>query len=334
MKRREFIALLGGAAATVPFAVRAQQAEPMRRIGVLIGFDENDPEAKAYPSGLTRGLAQLGWTDGRNVRIDIRWAAGSVERMKMFAKELVDLQPDVIVASSTPVTAAVQRETRTIPIVFVTVADPIRAGFVTSLSYPGGNLTGFTNLEISIAGKCLGLLTDIAPSVKRVAMMFNPDTAPGGGSFFLPSFEAAARSLTVEPIIAPVRSDAEIEMVITALGREPGGGIVALQDAFMGVHRAAIISLAAGNKVPAVGAHPQYFARDGGLLSYGADIGDLFRRAAPYVDRILRGAKPAELPVQQPTKFELVINLKTAKALGLKIPQSIMVLADEILWDD
>ena len=303
----------------------------MRRIGVLIEFDENDPEAKTYPSGLIRGLAQLGWTDGRNVRIDIRWAAGSVERMQMFAKELVGLQPDVIVPSSTPVTAAVQRETQTTPIVFVTVADPIRAGFVASLARPGGNLTGFTNLEISIVGKCLELLMDIAPSVKRVAMMFNPDTAPGGGSFFLPSFEAAARSVDVEPIPAAVRSDAEIEMVITALGRRPGGGIVALQDAFMAVHRAAIISLAAENKVPAVGALPQSFARDGGLLSYGADIGDLFRRAAPYVDRILRGAKPADLPVQQPTKFELVINLKTAKALGLTVPQSLLQRADEVI---
>jgi putative tryptophan/tyrosine transport system substrate-binding protein len=237
MRRRKFITLLGGAAAW-PLAARAEQPEPMRRIGVVVEFDEKDPEAKAYPSGLIRGLAQLGWIEGRNVRIDIRWAASSVERMQMFAKELVDLRPDVIVTSSTPVTAAVQRETQTIPIVFVTVVDPIRAGFVASLRHPGGNLTGFVNLEISIASKCLGLLMDIAPSVKRVAMIFNPETAPGGGSFFLPSFEAAARSVNVEPITTPVRSDAEIEMVITALGREPGGGIVALPDAFMLVHRA------------------------------------------------------------------------------------------------
>src|ERR1700738_4988453 len=272
MRRRKFITLLGGAAVW-PLTARAQQPERVRRIGVIIESDEKDPEAKAYPSGLMRGLAQLGWIEGRNVRIDIRWAAASVERMQMFAKELVDLRPDVIVTSSTPVTAAVQRETQTIPIVFVTVADPIRAGFVASLPHPGGNLTGFINLEISIAGNCLELLTEIAPRVKRVAMIFNPDTAPGGGSFFLPLFEAAARSLHVEPITSPVRSDAEIEMAITALGREPGGGIVAPPDAFMAVHRAAIISLAARNKVPAVGALPQSFARDGGLLSYGADIG-------------------------------------------------------------
>jgi putative ABC transport system substrate-binding protein len=331
MRRRKFLTLLGGAAVACPLTARAQQAGPIRRIGVLIEFDETDPEAKAYPSGLMRGLAQLGWTDGRNVRIDIRWAAGSVERMKVFAQELVALQPDVIVTSSTPVTAAVQRETQTIPIVFVTVADPVRAGFVASLSRPGGNLTGFLNLEISIAGKCLELLRDIAPSVKRVAVMFNPDTAPGGGSFFLPVVEAAARSLNVELISAPVRSDTDIEMVITALGREPGGGIVALPDAFMSVHRAAIISQATGNKVPVVGALPQSFARDGGLLSYGADIEDLFRRAAPYVDRILRGAKPAELPVQTPIKFEMVVNAKTAKALGLTIPPNLLATADEII---
>ena len=265
------------------------------------------------------------------MQIDIRWAAGSVERMQMFAKELVDLQPDVIVASSTPVTTAVKRETQTIPIVFVSVVDPIRSGFVASLPHPGGNLTGFINLEVSIAGKCLELLTEIAPNVKHVALMFNPDTAPGGGSFHLPLFEAAARSLNVEPITASVRSDAEIEMVITALVREPGGGIVALPDVFMAVHRAAIISLAAANKVPTVGALPQSFARDGGLLSYAADIGDLFRRAAPYVDSILRGAKPAELPVQLPTKFAMVVNAKTAKALGLTVPSSILLRAHEVI---
>ena len=330
MRRREFITLLG-CAVVWPLAVRAQQPERVRRIGVIIEFDENDLEAKAYPSGLTRGLAQLGWIDGRNVRIDIRWAAGSVERMQMFAKELVDLRSDVIVTSSTPVTAMVQRETQTIPIVFVTVSDPIRAGFVASLPHPGGNLTGFTNLEISIAGKCLELLMAIAPTIKRVAAIFNPDTAPGGGSLFLPSFKAAAQSLNIESITAPVRSDAEIEMVITALGREPGGGIVALPDGFMAVHRAAIIATAAKNKVPAVGGLPQSFARDGALVSYGVDIGDLFRRAAPYVDRILRGTKPAELPVQLPIKFEMVVNAKTAKALGLIVPSSLLATADEVI---
>jgi putative ABC transport system substrate-binding protein len=331
IRRREFIVALGRTAVAWPLAARAEQPEPMRRISLIIEFDEKDPEAKAYPSGLTRGLAQLGWIDGRNVRIDIHWAAGSVERMKMFAKELVDLQPDVIVTSSTAVTAAVQRETQTIPIVFVTVGDPIRAGFVTSLPRPGGNLTGFVNLEISTAGKWLELLTEIAPGVKRVAVIFNPDTAPGGGTFFLPVVEAAARSLNVEPITTPVRSDAEIEMVISALAREPGGGIVVLPDPFAAVHRAAIISQAIRNKVPAVAGLPQSFARDGGLASYGADIGDLFRRAAPYIDRILRGTKPAELPVQLPIKFEMVVNVKTAKALGLTVPQKLIYTADEVI---
>ena len=262
--------------------------------------------------------------------MDVRWAAGNVDRMRMFAKELVDLQPDVILASTTPATAALQRETRTIPIVFVNVADPVGAGFVASLPRPGGNITGFINIEAAMAGKWLELLTEIAPGVKRAAIMFNPDTAPCGGSYYLPSFEAAARSFKVEPITAPVHSDAEIETVMTSLGREPGGGLVVMPDGFMFVHRAPIISLAARNNVPAVYSAP-VFVRDGGLLSYGPDWADIFRRAASYVDRILRGAKPAELPVQLPVKFEMAVNLKTAKALGLTVPQSILLRADEVI---
>ena len=302
----------------------------MRRIGVLMAFDENDPEGKARLSGFTQGLAELGWTDGRNLRMDVRWAAGNVDRMRMFAKELVDLQPDVILAGATPATAALQRETRTIPIVFAIVADPVGAGFVASLPRPGGNITGFSNIEASMAGKWLELLTEIAPGVKRVAIMFNPDTAPGGGSYYLPSFEAAARSLKVEPIVAPVHSDAEIETVITSLGREPGGGLVVMPDGFMTIHRAPIILLAARNNVPAVYSN-SVFARDGGLLSYGPDRVDIFRRSASYVDRILRGAKPADLPVQLPVKFEMAVNVKTAKALGLTVPQSILLRADEVI---
>jgi putative ABC transport system substrate-binding protein len=330
MKRREFITLLGGTAAAWPFAAHAQQSDRMPRIGVLIEFDEVDPEAKGYLSGFTEGLAQLGWTDGRNVKIDVRWAAGSVVRMRTFAKELVDLKPDVIFSSSTPVTAAVQQETRTIPIVFAVVADPIGAGFVASLSRPGGNITGFTYVEAEMAGKWLELLTEIAPGTKRVAIMFNPDTAPGGGLYFLPLFETAARSSKVEPIVAPVRSDTEIELAINSLGREPGGGFVVETDAFMLVHRAPIIMLAARNNVPAV--YPWgVVARDGGLLSYGTDLRDIWRRAAPYVDLILRGAKPADLPVQLPIKFEMTLNAKTAKALGLTVPQSILLRADEVI---
>ena len=327
VRRREFIAGLAGAAAW-PLAVRAQQSERMRRLGVLIPFEEND-EAKGWLSGFTQGLVELGWTDGRDVRIDVRWAS-SIDRARMYAKELVDLQPDVILSQSTPVTAAFQRETRTIPIVFVFVADPVGSGFVASLPRPSGNITGFIDEEAGMAIKWLELLRQIAPGVKRVAMMFNPDTAPRGGSYFLPSFKSAARSLKMEPIIARVRSDAEIEAVLTSLGREPGGGLIVMPDRFVQVHRAPIILLAARNNIPAV-YQLSFFFRDGGLLSYGPDGADLFRRAASYVDRILRGAKPADLPVQVPVKFEMAVNAKTAKALGLTVPQSILLSANEVI---
>jgi putative ABC transport system substrate-binding protein len=329
MRRREFIAGLGSAAAW-PLVAPAQQGERVRRIGVLMPTAESDPEAKARLSGFTQGLAELGWTDSRNMRIDVRWTAGNVDLMRMFAKELVDLRPEIIFAATTPVTAALQRETQTIPIVFVSVSDPVGAGFVARLPRPGGNLTGFISEEASVAGKWLELLTEIAPTVKRAAIMFNPGTAPGGGSYYLPAFEAAARSLKVAPIAAPVHSDADIEMVITSLGRESGGGLVVSTDAFMIVHRAPVILLAARNNVPAV-YQTSVFARDGGLLSYGPDRGDIFRRSASYVDRILRGAKPADLPVQLPVKFEMAVNLKTAKALGLTVPQSILLRADEVI---
>jgi putative ABC transport system substrate-binding protein len=330
MKRREFITLIGGAAVVWPCAAHAQQPDRMRRIGVLMGFGENDPEAKAQLSGFMQGLADLGWTDGRNLRMDFRWAADNIDRMRMFAKELVDLRPEMILSGTTPVTAALQRETRTIPIVFAGISDPVGAGFVAGLPRPGGNLTGFINLEAAMAGKWVELLTEIAPTVKRVAAMFNPDTSPGGGSYYLPAFEAAARSLKVAPIEAPVHSDAEIEQVITSLSREPGSGLVVMPDGFMQVHLAPTISLAARNNVAAVYTN-SVFVRDGGLLSYGADYIDIFRRSASYVDRILRGAKPAELPVQLPVKFEMALNAKTAKALGLAVPPSILLRADEVI---
>jgi putative tryptophan/tyrosine transport system substrate-binding protein len=329
VKRRTFIAGLGSAAAW-PLAARAQQGERMRRVGVLTLFDENDPVGKARLSGFTQQLAELGWTEGRNLRMDVRSAADNVDRIQMFAKELVGLQPDVILANTTPVTAALQRETRTIPVVFVNVADPVGNGFVAGLPRPGGNITGFITEESSLAGKWLELLTEIAPAVKRAAIMFNPDNG-GGGSYYLPPFEAAARVLKVEPISAPVHSDAEIQTVMTSLGREPGGGLVVIPDGtFTFLHRAQIILLAARNSVPAV-YRASVLIRDGGLLSYGPDFADLFRRAASYVDRILRGAKPAELPVQLPTKFEMAVNVKTAKALGLAVPQSILLRADEVI---
>jgi putative tryptophan/tyrosine transport system substrate-binding protein len=329
MRRREFITGLGGAVAW-PLVAGAQQRERMRRIGILMAFGENDPEAGTYLSEFTRVLAKLGWIDGRNLRMDIRWAAGSVDRARMYAKELVDLKPDVILADSTPQTAALQQETRTIPIVFVLVSDPVGSGFVTSLSRPGGNITGFINNEPTMGGKWVQLLTEIAPGLKRASIMFNPDTAPYGRSFYLPSFEEGARSLKVDPFRALVHNDAEIETVITSLAREPGGGLVVMPDAFMFIHRASIRSLTARNNVPAV--YPDaVWARDGGLLSYGPDRADIFRRSAAYVDRILRGARPAELPVQLPVKFEMAVNAKTAKALGLTVPQSILLRADEVI---
>jgi putative ABC transport system substrate-binding protein len=326
-RRRDFITLLGGAAAAWPLAARGQQGERVRRIGVLTGFNENDSEGKRRYSAFTQALAGLGWTDGRNVRIDLRWAGGDINRIRALAQELVGLQHDIIVANGVPETAAVQRETRTIPIVFVSGGDPVTTGIVARLDRPGGNVTGFAGSEAT-GGKDLELLSEIAPGLKRAAIMFHPDFP--GASVDMPSFEAAARSLKVEPIIAPVHSDAEIETAMIALGREPGGGLDVPGDAFTIAHRASIISAAARNNVPAV--YPfSYFARDGGLLSYGPDPVDIWRRAASYVDRILRGEKPGDLPVQLPTKFEMVLNLKTAKALGLTVPPSIMLRADEVI---
>jgi putative ABC transport system substrate-binding protein len=331
LRRREFIALLGGAAATWPLAARAQQGERMRRIGVLTSGAENNSASLRGLSGLEQGLSELGWIDGRNLRLDIRWAAANIDRMRMLAKELVDLRPDVILVDSTPGTAALQRETRTIPIVFASISDPVGNGFVASLPRPGGNITGFIFTEAEMAGKRLELLTEIAPSVKRVAVMFNPATAPSGSMRYLPEFEAAARSLKVEPIVAPIHSEAEIESVIHSLGREPRGGLVQMSDGgYLLAHRTPIILLAAQNNVPAVYTQ-SVWAREGGLLTYGPDTVDINRRAAGYVDRILRGAKPADLPVQLPVKFEMVLNARTARALGLTMPPSILLRADEVI---
>jgi putative ABC transport system substrate-binding protein len=327
MKRREFIAGLGGAAAWSVVA-RAQQGERVRRVGVLIPGDENDPVQKPRLSAFTQALAGLGWTDGRNVRVDLRWAGDDTNRIRALAQELVGLQPDIIVAPGTPATAAFQRETRTIPIVFANVTDPVTSGIVPRLDRPGANVTGFANYEASLGGKWVELLSEIAPGLKRAAIMFNPDLNPI--ATYMPSFETAARSLNVMPTTAPVHSDVEIETAITALGREPGGGLVALTSAFLLAHRAQIISAAARTNVPAV-YNISSLARDGGLLSYGADMVDIYRRAATYVDRILRGANPRDLPVQFPTKFEMVVNLKTAKSLGLTVPQSILLRADEVI---
>jgi putative tryptophan/tyrosine transport system substrate-binding protein len=328
MRRRAFIAGLGAAA--LPSVAQAHQPGGLRRVGVLIPYGENDPDGQSWLSAFTQELSRLGWTEGRNLRTDVRWAPGSIDRMRTAAKELVGLQPNVILSSSTAATAAFARETQTIPIVFAVVSDPVGAGFVAGLPRPGGNITGFISMEAGMASKWLELLTVIAPGVKRAAAMFNPDVATGGGSYYLPAFEAAAPSLKVAPIAAPVHSDAEIETVITSLGREPGGGLVLMPDNFNNVHRASIIAQAARNSIPAV-YFAAVFARDGGLLSFGPDRVDIFRRSASYVDQILRGAKPSELPVQVPVKFEMALNAKTAKALGLTVPLSILLSADEVI---
>jgi putative ABC transport system substrate-binding protein len=272
----------------------------------------------------------LDWKDGRNVRLDLRWGGGDINRIRQLARDLVGSQPDIILTNSTVATAAVQQETQTIPIVFASVADPIASGGVVArLNRPGGNVTGFASLEASLGGRWLELLSEIAPGLKRAAIMFNPDTF--AASAYVPPLETAARSLMVEPILAPVRDDVEIEnAIINALGRKPGGGLVVIADVFLNAHRAPIILAAARNNVPAV--YPlSEFAREGGLLAYGVDRVDLFRRAATYVDRILRGEKPGDLPVQLPTKFEMALNAKTAKALGLTVPQSILLRADDVI---
>jgi putative ABC transport system substrate-binding protein len=326
VKRRAFIAGLGSAAAW-PVVAGAQQGNHVRRIGVLMPFDENDPLWKPLLSAFTQALADLGWAHGGNVRMDLSWGGGDTNRIRALARELVRLQPDIILTAGTAATTAVQQETRTIPIVFAAASDPVIRGIVARLDRPGGNVTGFVILEASLGGKWLELLLEIAPGLKRAVMMFI-DTSTA--SVYLPSLETAARARKVMPIVAPVNGDAEIEMAINDLGREPGGGLVIIPDGFTGLHRAQIISAAARNNVPAVYAQ-SFFARDGGLLSYGIDQVDIWRRAAIYVDRILRGANPAELPVQLPTKFEMIVNLKTAKALGLTVPQSILLTADEVI---
>jgi putative tryptophan/tyrosine transport system substrate-binding protein len=325
--RREFIAGIGSAVAW-PMAAGAQQGDRIRRIAVLMPGNENDTLGKARISAFAQALADLGWTVGRNVRIDLRSIGGDTNRIPALARELVGLQPDILLASSTPATAALQQETRTIPIVFASLSDPVSTGIVARLDRPSGNVTGFVDLEVSLGGKWLELLSEIAPGLKRAAIMFNPDTNPL--SVYVPSFQTAARSLKVVPIVASVHDDMEIETAIIGLGREPGGGLVVMPDLFTFVPRVQIILAAARNNVPAV-YWASEFARDGGLLSYGVDEVDTWRRAATYVDRLLRGARISDLPVQYPTKFHLAINLKTAKALGLTIPPSLLALADEVI---
>jgi putative ABC transport system substrate-binding protein len=327
MKRREFIGLIGGAAIAASGSGRAQAAD-RKRIGVLMGYAADEPDTRARVAAFDEVIEQLGWKDGGNVAITVRYGVGDLDRIRGYAKELVDLKPDVIVCETTPTLKAVADQTSTVPIVFIAVTDPVSQGFVADLARPGGNITGFTNFEPTMGGKWIELLKTIAPKTARVGIIFNPETAPGGGAFFLRSVAASAPALHLELLPCPVQSDDEIRHAVTGLG--PNAGLMVMLDVFTAVHRQAIIAQAAASGVPAI--FPWRFgAADGGLASYGVDNVDLHRRAADYVDRILKGARPADLPVQQPTKFELVINLKTAKTLGIEVPPTLLATADEVI---
>jgi putative ABC transport system substrate-binding protein len=326
MRRRAFITLIGGAAAW-PLAARAQQGERMRRIGVLEPLGVDDPEALARVTALAQGLQQLGWTAGRNIRIEYRWGAGDDDRIRQQAAELVALAPDAILTSGASTTAPTLRATRTVPVVFVTVVDPVGAGYVDSLARPGGNATGFTNFEYSIGAKWLELLKEVTPAVTRAAVIRDPD-APGAGQFS--AVQTAARSLGIEARPVNVRDPGEIERAITAFARSGNGGLIVTASGLAALHRNVLVTLAARYRLPAV-YFERYFVADGGLISYGTSIVEQHRLGATYIDRILRGEKPADLPVQAPNKYELVVNLKTAKALGLEMPTTVLARADEVI---
>jgi len=331
MTRREFVSLLGGAAAW-PLAAQAATAQPsyrVRRIAMLSGLAATDPEVQARVAALQQGLKELGWTESRNVSIEFRWGTGGANQMRAFARELIDLKPDLIVGMTTPAVTALVQETTTIPILFVNIVDPLGRGFVSNMARPGGNVTGFLNFEFSMGGKWLETLKRIAPAVKRAALLFNPDTAPFAGSFVRVA-EAAAPSFGIEPIATLAHDDGELKRTVADFAAKPAGGLIILPDAFTTGHRDLIVALAARYRLPAV--YPlRVFAASGGLISDGVDPSDIFRRAASYVDRILKGANPGDLPVQAPTKFELVINLKTANALGLNVPPMLLARAHEVI---
>jgi len=329
MRRREFITLLGGAIATWPFAVRAQQGDRVRRIAVLMTNAEDDPEGWTRAAAFRQGLRGLGWTEGQNLRIDWRWSGGDVERMRDYAAEAAALAPDLIVATGAAHLSAVKQATHSIPIVFVLVSDPVGQGFISSLGNPGGNITGFAFVESSMFGKSLELLKQVAPALTRVGFIFNPDTVP----FYersLPTFETHAQHESVEVMPARVRTEVEIDAAVARLATAPGGGLIVPPDAYTMVRRDLIVKSAAQHRIPAIYSYRQV-VKEGGLISYGPETADLFRRSASYVDRVLKGANPGELPVQAPAKFELIINLKTANALRLEIPPKLLALADEVI---
>ena len=328
MRRREFITLLGGATVAWPLAARAQQPERVRRVGVLIPIAANDPDAQTRLAAFVQTLQQLGWTDGRNVRIDTRWASGDPDNIRRYAAELVALAPDIIFAAGNSAVAPLLHATNTVPIVFEAVADPVGSGFVDSLAQPGGNATGFMMFEYSLSGKWLELLKEIAPSLTRVIVLWDPAITAGIGQFAIIQSVATSAGVDVRPV--NVRDALEIERAITAFARAPNGGLVVTASAWSVVRRDLIIALAARHKLPAI-YFERFFVVAGGLVSYGANFIDQYRRAAGYVDRILKGEKPADLPVQAPTKYELAINLKTANALGLTVPHSLLARADEVI---
>ena len=330
MNRREFIALLCSAAAVWPFAARGQQDGRIRRIGSLTSLAESDAEAQTWYAAFRKRLRELGWDIGRNLQIDYRWAAGDTDRIRAYAAELVALKPDALLAFTTPVVAALQRETRTIPIVFSGVSDPVGSGFVQNLAHPGGNATGWTNYNPTMSAKWVEVLKEIAPDVTRIAAMFNPITAPYVAGYYMPDLKSAAAAFAVEWSTALVREAADFEVAISKFAREPGGGLVVMPDTFTILHRALIVALADRYRLPAIYPY-RYVANEGGLITYGPDLGEPFPLKAEYIDRLLKGAAPADLPVQMPTRFEMAINLKTARALGLTVPPSLLVRADEMI---
>jgi putative ABC transport system substrate-binding protein len=329
MRRREFIALFGGTIVTWPLVGHAQQSERVRRIGVLNSLREDDPEGQQRVALLRQGLKELGWIEGRNIKVDYRWAGGDAAQAEANAGELVSQKPDVIVANSTMSLAAVRNETSTIPIVFVAVADPIGQGFVSSFAHPGGNITGFTSFEFALGAKWLELIKEISPELGRISFIFNPEAGPFAEKF-VQSIEPLAHSLGVRLTVTPTRDAGEIDRALVEASGEPKGGLIVSPDAFTNANRGLIISLAARYRLPAIYAF-RFLAVDGGLLSYGHEFNEAWRRAPTYVDKILKGANPADLPIEQPTKFELVINLKTAKVLGLTIPPQLLDRADELI---
>jgi putative ABC transport system substrate-binding protein len=329
VRRRAFISLVGGAAAWPLAALAQQPSGQMRRIGALMGVAESNVESQTWIAAFREELQKLGWAEGRNIRIDVRWAMADGEAMQRFAKELVGLQPDLLFSTNTPTTAILLQQTRTIPIVFVQVTDPVGSGFVASIPRPGGNATGFSTMEPTIAGKWLELLKEMVPGVARVAFLFHPPTTPYA-EYYLSPFKAAARSFSVDAIAVPVHDPSEIEPAIAKVAREPNGAVIVVPGVFMVAHRTQVTSLAARHRVPAISPY-RFYTEIGGLLSYGNDVPDSYRRAATYADRILKGTTPDDLPVQAPVKFHLVINMRSAKALGLDVPLHLQQRADEVI---